>query len=171
MSNWHPLTWISYMLDWQFYGPNPAGHHLTSLLIHAINSVLLFVLLNQMTGARWRSGFVAALFAWHPLHVESVAWAAERKDVLSALFWILTMMALHEVCPTKNGWRMRADRFPQLRAGVGADRPGVNVQADGGDSCRLFFLIMDFWPLESRGLREIHFGARVGGSSRFHLRE
>jgi len=92
-SNWHPLTWISHMFDCQFYGLNPAGHHFTNLLIHSVNSVLLFILLNQMTGAVWRSAFVAALFAWHPLHVESVAWAAERKDVLSAFFWILTMMA------------------------------------------------------------------------------
>lgn len=91
-SNWHPLTWISHMLDCQFYGLNPAGHHLTNLLLHAANSVLLFILLNQMTGAAWRSAFVAALFAWHPLHVESVAWASERKDVLCAFFWFLTMI-------------------------------------------------------------------------------
>lgn len=92
-SNWHPLTWISHMLDCQLYGLNPAGHHLTNLLLHAASSVLLFILLNQMTGAVWRSGFVAALFAWHPLHVESVAWASERKDVLCAFFWFLAMIA------------------------------------------------------------------------------
>jgi len=92
-SNWHPLTWISHMLDWQFYGANPSGHHLTNLILHAVNSAFLFVLLFQMTRATWRSAFVAALFAWHPLHVESVAWAAERKDVLCAFFWILTLMA------------------------------------------------------------------------------
>src|ERR1035441_8242306 len=83
-STWHPLTWISHMADCQLFGLNPAGHHLTSLLFHTANTLLLFFLLNRLTGALWRSAFVAALFAWHPLHVESVAWASERKDVLSA---------------------------------------------------------------------------------------
>ncbi|HEV2394357.1 MAG TPA: hypothetical protein VG146_18565, partial [Verrucomicrobiae bacterium] len=97
-SNWHPLTWISHMLDCQIFGISPGGHHFTNLLLHAINSVLLFLLLRQMTGAFWRSAFVAALFAWHPLHVESVAWAAERKDVLSTLFFLLTLWAYHKYC-------------------------------------------------------------------------
>ena len=90
---WHPLTWLSHMLDWQLFGPNPAGHHLTNLIFHIANTLLLFVVLKQMTGAIWPSAFVAALFALHPLHVESVAWVAERKDVLSTFFWILTMWA------------------------------------------------------------------------------
>jgi len=92
-ANWHPLTWLSHMLDCQLYGLNPGGHHSTNLLFHIANTLLLFLLLRQLTGALWRSAFVAALFAWHPLHVESVAWAAERKDVLSAFFWMLTLMA------------------------------------------------------------------------------
>jgi tetratricopeptide (TPR) repeat protein len=92
-TNWHPLTWISLMLDYELFGPNPAGHHLMALLFHIVNTILLFVVLRRMTGALWQSAFVAALFAVHPLHVESVAWAAERKDVLSTLFWILTMGA------------------------------------------------------------------------------
>src|SRR5476651_982386 len=92
-ANWHPLTWISHMIDCQLFGVNPAGHHLMNLLFHTANTLLLFLLLNQLTGAMWRSAFVAALFAWHPLHVESVAWAAERKDVLSAFFWMLTLLA------------------------------------------------------------------------------
>jgi tetratricopeptide (TPR) repeat protein len=92
-SNWHPLTWISHMMDCQLFGLNPAGHHLTNLFFHTANALLLFLLLNQFTGALWRSAFVAALFAWHPLHVESVAWASERKDVLSAFFWMLTLLA------------------------------------------------------------------------------
>ena len=92
-TNWHPLTWISHMVDCQLYGLNPGGHHLTNLLFHIANTLLLFLLLNELTGALWRSAFVAALFAWHPLHVESVAWAAERKDVLSAFFWMLTLLA------------------------------------------------------------------------------
>ena len=92
-SNWHPLTWISHMVDCQLYGLNPQGHHLTSLLFHIFNVLLLFLVLRNITGAVWRSAVVAALFAWHPLHVESVAWVAERKDVLSTFFWLLTMLA------------------------------------------------------------------------------
>ena len=92
-SNWHPLTWLSHLLDVRLYGLNPAGHHLTNLLFHAANTLLLFLALARMTGTAWQSGFVAALFALHPLHVESVAWVAERKDVLSAFFWMLTMWA------------------------------------------------------------------------------
>lgn len=91
-SNWHPLTWISHMVDCQIFGLIPAGHHATNLLFHIANTLLLFELLRRMTGATWRSAFVAALFAWHPMHVESVAWVAERKDVLSTSFWFLTML-------------------------------------------------------------------------------
>jgi hypothetical protein len=92
-ANWHPLTWLSHILDWQFYGPNPAGHHLTSLFFHIANTLILFVVFKRMTGAIWQSAFAAALFALHPLHVESVAWVSERKDVLSTFFWLLTMAA------------------------------------------------------------------------------
>ena len=91
--NWHPLTWLSHMLDVQVYALNPGPHHITSVLFHIANSILLFGLLRRMTGALGRSAFVAGLFAVHPLHVESVAWVAERKDVLSTLFWILTLWA------------------------------------------------------------------------------
>jgi len=89
--NWHPLTWLSHMVDVQIYGMNAGPHHLTSVLLHIANTVLLFGLLHGMTGALGPSAFVAALFAVHPLHVESVAWVAERKDVLSTLFWMLTL--------------------------------------------------------------------------------
>lgn len=91
--NWHPLTWLSHMLDCQVYGTKPGGHHFTNVLLHAMNSVLLFLVLSRLTKPHWRSATVAALFAWHPLHVESVAWVAERKDVLCAFFWLLTMGA------------------------------------------------------------------------------
>lgn len=90
--NWHPLTWVSHLIDCQLYDLNPRGHHLTSLFLHLINTVLLFAALRWMTGTVWRSGFVAAMFALHPLHVESVAWVAERKDVLSTFFWLLTTL-------------------------------------------------------------------------------
>ena len=89
--NWHPLTLLSHMLDCQLYGLNPSGHHLTNLVFHIASTLLLFLVLERMTGALWRSAFVAALFALHPIHVESVAWVAERKDVLSTFFWMLTM--------------------------------------------------------------------------------
>jgi len=92
-SFWHPLTLLTHMLDCELFGLNPRWHHFTSLLIHTANTLLLFALLKNMTGAVWRSTFVAAVFALHPLHVESVAWIAERKDVLSTLFWLLTMAA------------------------------------------------------------------------------
>jgi hypothetical protein len=89
--NWFPVTWFSHMLDYQLYGLHAKGHHLTSLFFHIANSLLLFLILFRMTGAIWQSAFVAAMFAFHPLNVESVAWAAERKNVLSTLFWLMTM--------------------------------------------------------------------------------
>jgi len=92
-SNWHPLAWLSHMLDVELFGLSAGGHHLTSLLLHLASTVLLFLFLVRSTGARGPSAFAAALFALHPLHVESVAWVAERKDVLAAFFWFLTMAA------------------------------------------------------------------------------
>ena len=92
-SYWHPLTWLSHMLDYQIYGLNPKGHHFNNLLLHMASTLFLFILLKRMTGALWRSALVAALFGLHPLRVESVAWISERKDVLSALFWMLTLLA------------------------------------------------------------------------------
>ena len=92
-SNWHPLTWLSHMLDCELFGLNAGYHHLANLFLHILNSTLLFLILRRMTGAVWRSGMVAALFALHPLHVESVAWISERKDVLSTLFFLLTLWA------------------------------------------------------------------------------
>ena len=88
---WHPLTWLSLMFDYQLYGLNAGGYHLANLILHIMSTLLLFWLFNRMTGSIWRSAFVAALFALHPLRVESVAWIAERKDVLSAFFWMLTL--------------------------------------------------------------------------------
>ncbi len=90
--NWHPLAWLSHMADCQLYGARAWGHHLTSMLLHTANTLLLFALMKRMTGFVWRSAAVAALFAWHPLHVESVAWVAERKDVLCAFFWLLALL-------------------------------------------------------------------------------
>jgi hypothetical protein len=92
-ANWHPLTWLSLMLDCQLFGVQPGALHLVNVLFHVANTLLLFIVFNRMTKALWQSAFIAALFALHPLHVESVAWIAERKDVLSTLFWLLTMLA------------------------------------------------------------------------------
>jgi tetratricopeptide (TPR) repeat protein len=105
-SNWHPLTWLSHALDCQLYGVHPRGHHLTNILLHTANAVLLLLLLNGMTRSLWRSALVAGLFAWHPLHVESVAWVAERKDVLSAFFFLLTLLSYE--------WYVRA-RYEVIR--------------------------------------------------------
>ena len=90
---WHPITWLSLMLDAQIYGSWAGGYHLTNLLLHVVSSLILFMIFHRMTGSFWRSGFVATLFALHPLHVESVAWIGERKDVLSAFWGMLTIYA------------------------------------------------------------------------------
>lgn len=100
-SNWHPLTVLSHMLDCQLFGLKPWGHHFVNVLFHALNAALIFALLQQLTGATWRSFFVAALFAVHPLRVESVAWVAERKDVLSGAFFLLTLWAYSRYAPPK----------------------------------------------------------------------
>src|ERR1035441_5613213 len=100
--NWHPLTWFSHELDCQLFGLRAWGHHLTSLLLHGWSTVLLFVVLRRMTGAIWRSCFVAAIFGLHPLRVESVAWVAERKDVLSTLFFMLTLWAYVRYAETRS---------------------------------------------------------------------
>jgi protein O-mannosyl-transferase len=108
-SYWHPLTWLSHMLDVELFGPGSAGPHVVNVLIHVANTVLLFGLLRRMTGATWRSAGVAALFALHPLHVESVAWVAERKDVLSALFFLLTLWAYAKYAALRGCRRQRAE--------------------------------------------------------------
>ncbi|WP_051328071.1 tetratricopeptide repeat protein [Desulfatirhabdium butyrativorans] len=92
-SNWHPLTWLSLMLDVSLFGPHPLGHHVINVLFHILNTVLLFHIWTKMTDEVWPSAVLAALFAWHPMHVESVAWISERKDVLSAFFFLMTLVA------------------------------------------------------------------------------
>ncbi|HVM50146.1 MAG TPA: tetratricopeptide repeat protein [Candidatus Acidoferrum sp.] len=117
-ANWHPVTWLSHMLDCQLYGLNPLGPHLTNLLFHTANTLLLFGLLRYLTGAFWRSAFVAALFALHPLHVESVAWVAERKDVLSTFFFLLTLWTYV---------RYAEARTPKVEGRIGK-HPTANIQ-------------------------------------------
>src|SRR5262245_50041969 len=104
-ANWHPLTWLSHMLDVTMYGRVAWGHHLTSLLLHLLNTFLLFGALRRLTGAPRRSLAVAALFALHPLHVESVAWVSERKDVLSTAFWFAALWAYARFVPRPSPGR------------------------------------------------------------------
>jgi tetratricopeptide (TPR) repeat protein len=108
-SNWHPVTWLSHMLDCQLFGEQAGAHLLVNAVLHTLNSILLFLLLRRWTGAHWPSAVVAALFAWHPLHVESVAWISERKDVLSTLFFLLTLDAYGRFVDRRKltpvGWR------------------------------------------------------------------
>ena len=109
--NWHPVTWLSHALDCQIFRLNPAGHHYTNLLLHAANAVLLFLLLRQATGLTWPSLVVGALFALHPINVESVAWAAERKNVLSMLFFLLALHAYDRYARTGK-------RYPYLAVNI-----------------------------------------------------
>ena len=104
-ANWFPLTWISHMLDQKFFGSDAGRQHLTNLALHLLSTLLLFALFKRMTGWSAASGFVAFVFALHPLHIESVAWIAERKDVLSALFWFLTMWAYLDYVARPAVWR------------------------------------------------------------------
>jgi len=134
-SNWHPLTWLSHMLDCQIYGLKPAGHHVTNLLFHILNSLLLFGLLQRLTGARWRSAFVAALFALHPLHVESVAWVSERKDVLSAFFFMLTLWAYARYVDKSEGRNPKAEGNPKSESReAGGERRGGEAEGRSQES-------------------------------------
>jgi Flp pilus assembly protein TadD len=144
-ANWHPLTWISHMADCSLYGVKPAGHHLTNLFFHIADTLLLFLLLMQLTGALWRSFFVAAFFAWHPLHVESVAWAAERKDVLSAFFWMLTLIAYVRYATLSKIQNPKSKVFYVLALFLFAcglmSKPMVVTLP-------FVLLLLDFWPLK-----------------------
>ena len=137
--NWHPLTWISHTLDCGLFGLNPKWHHLTNLLLHIINTLLLFAVLKQMTAAAWPSAFVAAAFAIHPLHVGSVAWIAERKDVLSALFWMLTMAAYFKYAKSASiKWYLLT--LAAFALGLMAKPMLVTLP--------VVLLLLDYWPLE-----------------------
>ncbi len=138
-SNWHPLTWLSHMLDCQLFGTNPGWHHLINLLIHIVSTIVLFAVFKKMTGAVWVSGFVAAAFALHPLHVESVAWIAERKDVLSGLFWMLTIAAyLWYVRQPSISWHVGT--IVVFALGLMAKPMLVTLP--------FVLLLLDYWPLE-----------------------
>ncbi|PKN88774.1 MAG: hypothetical protein CVU51_03380 [Deltaproteobacteria bacterium HGW-Deltaproteobacteria-1] len=136
---WHPLTMLSHALDWQLYGRRAGGHHWTSLIIHILNVGLLFLLLHRMTGTLWRSALVAGLFAIHPINVESVAWIAERKNVLSTFFWILTML-FYVWYVRKPGWKRYLPVFLCFVLGLMSKPMLVTLP--------FVLLLMDFWPLQ-----------------------
>lgn len=141
-ANWHPVTWLSHMLDVSLFGLSPWGHHLTSLLLHLANTLLLFFALRRLTGARWRSLAVAALFALHPLHVESVAWVSERKDVLSTAFWFAALWAFARYAERPSRARYA---LVTLLFGLGLMAKPMLV------SLPLTLLLLDAWPLRRAG--------------------
>lgn len=139
VSNWHPLTWLSYMLDTSLFGINPAGFHSMNLLFHLGNTLLLFLLLRETSGRLWESFIVAALFALHPLHVESVAWISERKDVLSTFFWLLALLTYVRYVKQPRTLRYLLVLF--LFALGLMSKPMVVTLP-------FVLLLMDYWPLE-----------------------
>ena len=136
--NWHPLTWLSHMLDCQLFDLRAGAHHLTNLLFHIANTLLLFAVLKRMSGALWRSAFVAVVFALHPLHVESVAWISERKDVLSTFFWMLTMWAYVLYTERQNAARYLLTLL-FFALGLMAKQMLVTLP--------FVLLLLDYWPL------------------------
>jgi protein O-mannosyl-transferase len=151
IGHWHPLTWLSHMLDCQLYGLNPGGHHLSNVLLHTATVLLLFLVLRQMTGAVWRSAFVAAVFAIHPLRVESVAWIAERKDVLSGVFFMLTIGAYAAYARRPSRWRQAA---VAVWFGLGLLCKNTLV------TLPFVLLLLDWWPLQRVKLEEAGGGKR-----------
>src|SRR2546430_10997950 len=150
--NWQPLTTISHMLDCQLYGLDPSGHHFTNVLLHTIAVVLLFLVLQQMTNSLWRSAFVAALFAIHPLHVESVAWVSERKDVLSGVFFTLTLLAYVHYARAPSIWRYVT---VALTFALGLMSKPMLV------TLPFVLLLLDYWPLKRIRTEESRAGRQL----------
>jgi protein O-mannosyl-transferase len=138
MVNWHPLTWISFQADASLFGIRPWGYHLTNALLHAAATALLFEALFRMTGALWRSALVAALFGLHPLHVESVAWVSERKDVLSGFFCMLTLVCYASFVSRPSWWRYL---WVMLALALGLASKSMLV------TLPFVLLLLDYWPL------------------------
>jgi tetratricopeptide (TPR) repeat protein len=165
-SNWHPLTWLSHMLDVQLYGvQNPGAHHLTSVLFHVANTLLLFLALRRLTGALWRSAVVAAFFAWHPLHVESVAWVSERKDVLSTFFGLLTLLAYARYVTEK---RAKGPRIKSYYAWILVFFALALLAKPMLVTLPFVLLLLDFWPLgrvAERGVQSVDSGTETTGQN------
>lgn len=151
-ANWHPLTWISHMLDCQLFGLHAGGHHLMAVLFHIANVLLLFTFLRYTTGAQWRSAGVAALFAWHPLRAESVVWIAERKDVLCAFFWLLALLAYARYAKTKGA----GNQEPEVQNNRGCSKwyfsalifcACAMLSKPMAVTLPFTLLLLDFWPL------------------------
>jgi protein O-mannosyl-transferase len=138
-TNWHPLTWLSLLADYELYGLKAPGYHISSLLLHILNTLLLFTLLRRMTGEIWKSGVVAALFAVHPLNIESVVWIAERKNLLSTLFWILTLQAYVRYTE-EPGWKSYSGMLILFILGLAAKPILVMLP--------FVLLLVDYWPLQ-----------------------
>jgi tetratricopeptide (TPR) repeat protein len=138
IGHWHPLTWLSHMADWQVFGLWAGGHHLTNVVLHGLTTILLFLVLRKMTGALWRSAFVAAVFAVHPLRAESVAWISERKDVLSGMFFMLTLWAYVDYARQPSRRRFAA---VALLYGLGLLSKNMLV------TLPFVLLLLDWWPL------------------------
>jgi tetratricopeptide (TPR) repeat protein len=144
-SNWHPLTWLSHMLDYELFGLNAGAQHYVSVLFHTANAVLLLLLLFRLTGALWPSAFVAALFAWHPLHVESVAWISERKDVLSTFFEMLALLAYARFVAESKVQSPKSKVFyvlALLMFALGLMAKPMLV------TLPFLLLLLDYWPLQ-----------------------
>jgi tetratricopeptide (TPR) repeat protein len=138
IGHWHPLTWLTHMADCQFYGLRAGGHHATNVALHLLTTLLLFLVLRQMTGRLWRSAFVAAVFAIHPLRAESVAWIAERKDVLSGMFFMLTLLAYVHYVRQPSIWRYL---LLALSFALGLLSKNMLV------TLPFVLLLLDWWPL------------------------
>ncbi|MEY2430101.1 MAG: hypothetical protein QOJ40_2986, partial [Verrucomicrobiota bacterium] len=170
-SNWHPLTWVSHMIDCQLFGQNAGAHHLMNVLFHVANTLLVFLVLRRMTGSHWRSALVAALFALHPLHVESVAWVSERKDVLSGFFFLLTLWAYSKYVTSVEGPASKKSEFRMPKSEGNPNAKNPNASASGTLHFALWYglaviffalgltskpmlvtlpfvlLLLDYWPL------------------------
>ena len=155
-ANWHPLTWLSHMLDVELFGLAPRGHHLMSVGLHAAAAALLFLALRRLTGAFWRSAFIAALFAVHPLRVESVAWVAERKDVLAACFWNLTLLLYAGYARAPRPARYLGVLIP-FTAGLLSKPMTVSLP--------FVLLLLDWWPLGRIGAAPLSPPRRAGAVS------
>jgi len=159
--NWFPITWLSHIFDYQLYGLNPKGHHLTNLLFHIANALILFMVLLRMTGKLWRCAFIAAMFAFHPLNVESVAWVAERKNVLSTLFWLLTMWAYIHYAEKST---IKNYGLVLLFFALGLMSKPMLV------TLPFVLLLLDYWPLRRLKLEQGGSDNEIPVKSQYHVK-
>jgi len=159
--NWFPITWLSHIIDYQLYGLNPKGHHMTNLLFHITNALLLFIILMRMTGKLWRCAFIVAMFAFHPLNVESVAWVAERKNVLSTFFWLLTMWAY---IPYAEKPTIKKYGLVLMFFALGLMSKPMLI------TLPFVLLLLDYWPLRRLKLEQGGSDNEVPVKSQYHVK-